>query len=82
MGCAEEGFLCESHDYLRQTKNLTTGDLKTLQEAKDRFDIVLANPPFGGKERKGRASGGRRSRYDIYQARTSGIPPRYGSASR
>src|ERR1700730_38044 len=89
------GFLCESHDYLRKTKNLTTADLKTLQErtfygkekkplayvigimnmilhgieapnivhtntltenisdiqAKDRFDIVLANPPFGGKER-------------------------------
>lgn len=89
------GFLCEAHDYLRQTKNLTTADLKTLQErtffgkekkplayvigimnmilhgieapnivhtntltenisdiqAKDRFDIVLANPPFGGKER-------------------------------
>jgi type I restriction enzyme M protein len=89
------GFLCEAHDYLRRTKNLTTADLKTLQErtffgkekkplayvigimnmilhgieapniihtntltenisdiqAKDRFDIVLANPPFGGKER-------------------------------
>jgi type I restriction enzyme M protein len=89
------GFLCEAHDYLRQTKNLTTADLKTLQErtffgkekkplayvigimnmilhgieapnivhtntltenisdiqAKDRFDVVLANPPFGGKER-------------------------------
>src|SRR5438270_457759 len=90
-----EGFLCEAHDYLRTTKNLTTADLKTLQErtflgkekkplayvigimnmilhgieapnivhtntltenisdiqAKDRFEIVLANPPFGGKER-------------------------------
>jgi type I restriction enzyme M protein len=89
------GFLCEAHDFLRKTKNLTTADLKTLQErtffgkekkplayvigimnmilhgieapnivhtntltenisdiqAKDRFDIVLANPPFGGKER-------------------------------
>ena len=90
------GFLCEAYDYLRQTPNLSTSDLKTLQERtfygkekkslayviaimnmilhgidapniihtntltenladvqeKDRYDVVLANPPFGGKERK------------------------------
>ena len=90
------GFLCEAFDYLTSQKNLTTNDMKTLQEStfygkekkslayviaimnmilhgieapnivhtntlaenladiqdKDRFDIVLANPPFGGKERK------------------------------
>jgi type I restriction enzyme M protein len=90
------GFLCESFDYLKQKKNLTTKDLTTLQtrsfygkekkslayviaimnmilhgidapniihtntltenladiQEKDRFDVVLANPPFGGKERK------------------------------
>ena len=90
------GFLCESFDYLRSAKNLTTKDLKILQECtfygkekkslayviaimnmilhgieapniihtntlsenladiqqKDRFDVVLANPPFGGHERK------------------------------
>lgn len=90
------GFLCEAFDYLRQRKNLSTNDLKILQErtfyAKEkkslayviaimnmilhgieapnvlhtntlaenladiqesnRYDIVLANPPFGGKERK------------------------------
>ena len=89
------GFLCESHDYLRQGK-LTTSQLKTLQtrtfygkekkslayviaimnmilhgidapniihtnslserladsQEKDRFDVILANPPFGGKERR------------------------------
>ncbi|OGT21676.1 MAG: type I restriction endonuclease subunit M [Gammaproteobacteria bacterium RIFCSPHIGHO2_02_FULL_42_13] len=89
------GFLCEAFDYLRRCKNLSTKDLKTLQEKtfyakekkslayviaimnmilhgieapnvlhtntlaenladiqeKDRYDIVLANPPFGGKER-------------------------------
>jgi len=93
--CGSAGFLCEAHDYLRQSK-LSTSDLKTLQEStfcgkekkslayviaimnmilhgieapnilhtntlaeniadiqdKDRFDIILANPPFGGKERK------------------------------
>jgi type I restriction enzyme M protein len=94
------GFLCEAYDYLRQggreQKQLTTTDLKTLQErtfyAKEKkslayviaimnmilhgieapnvqhtntlaenlqdiqpsnqHDIILANPPFGGKERK------------------------------
>ncbi|MDA8428223.1 MAG: N-6 DNA methylase [Geobacteraceae bacterium] len=90
------GFLCEAFDYLKAQPNLTTADLKTLQERtfygkekkslayviaimnmilhgietpniihtntlsenladvqeKDRYDIILANPPFGGKERK------------------------------
>ncbi|MBV5341443.1 MAG: N-6 DNA methylase [Deltaproteobacteria bacterium] len=90
------GFLCEAFDYLKAQPNLTTADVKTLQECtfygkekkslayviaimnmilhgieapniihtntltenladvqeKDRYDIVLANPPFGGKERK------------------------------
>jgi type I restriction enzyme M protein len=90
------GFLCEAFDHLKAQPNLTTADLKTLQERtfygkekkslayviaimnmilhgieapnvihtntlsenladiqeKDRFDIILANPPFGGKERK------------------------------
>ncbi|CDH43623.1 N-6 DNA methylase [Candidatus Contendibacter odensensis] len=94
--CGSAGFLCEAFDYLKAQPNLTTADLKTLQEHtfygkekkslayviaimnlilhgieapnilhtntlaenladiqdKDRFDIVLANPPFGGKERK------------------------------
>ena len=94
--CGSAGFLCESFDYLKLKKNLTTKDLKTLQERtfygkekkslayviaimnmilhgieapniihtntlsenladiqeKDRYDVVLANPPFGGKERK------------------------------
>ena len=89
------GFLCEAYDYLRNQPNLSTSDLKTLQERtfygkekkslayviaimnmilhgidapnivhtntlaenisdiqeKDQFNIVLANPPFGGKER-------------------------------
>lgn len=89
------GFLCEAFDYLMAKPNLTTADLKTLQEGtfygkekkslayviaimnlilhgieapniihtntltenladvqeKDRFDVILANPPFGGKER-------------------------------
>ena len=93
--CGSAGFLCESHDYLRQGK-LTTSQLKKLQtntfhgkekkslayviaimnmilhgidapkilhtntlsenimdiQEKDRFDVILANPPFGGKERK------------------------------
>ena len=94
------GFLCEAYDYLRQggrqKKQLSTKDLKTLQEStfyakekkslayviaimnmilhgietpnvihtntlaenlqdiqpRNQHDIVLANPPFGGKERK------------------------------
>src|SRR5579872_3162105 len=94
--CGSAGFLCESFDFLKATKSLTTKDLKTLQERtfygkekkslayviaimnmilhgieapnivhtntltenladiqeKDRFDVVMANPPFGGKERK------------------------------
>ncbi len=94
--CGSAGFLCESFDFLKAEKNLTTKELKTLQERtfygkekkslayviaimnmilhgidapniihtntltenladiqeKDRFDVVLANPPFGGKERK------------------------------
>ncbi len=89
------GFLCESFEYLKISKKLTTKDLKILQEGtfygkekkslayiigimnmifhgiespniihtntlaenimdiqeKDRYDVVLANPPFGGKER-------------------------------
>jgi len=89
------GFLCEAYDYLRKTPNLSTGNLKTLQERtfygkekkslayviaimnmilhgidapniihtntlaenisdiqeKDRFNVIFANPPFGGKER-------------------------------
>ena len=93
--CGSAGFLCETHDYLRAKPDLSTKDLKTIQEKtffgkekkslayviaimnmilhgietpnvlhtntlaenindiqeKDRFDIVLANPPFGGKER-------------------------------
>jgi len=31
--------------------NTLTENLMDLQE-KDRFDVVVANPPFGGKERK------------------------------
>jgi type I restriction enzyme M protein len=94
--CGSAGFLCESFDYLKAKKSLTTKDLKTLQEKtfygkekkslayviaimnmilhgieapniihtntltenladiqeKDRYDIVMANPPFGGQERK------------------------------
>jgi len=90
------GFLCESFEYLSKRKDLTTKDVKTLQEGtfygkekkslayviaimnmilhgieapniihtntltenladiqdKDRFDVVMANPPFGGKERQ------------------------------
>jgi type I restriction enzyme M protein len=89
------GFLCESFDYLQESKKLTPTDVETLQtktfygkekkslayiigtmnmilhgidapnllhtntlaenisdiQDKDRYDIVLANPPFGGKER-------------------------------
>jgi type I restriction enzyme M protein len=94
--CGSAGFLCEAFDYLRGQPNLSTADLRTLQErtfsgkekkslayviaimnlilhgieapnilhtntlaenlsdiqAKDQVDIILANPPFGGKERK------------------------------
>ena len=94
--CGSAGFLCESFDYMKNKKGLTTKDLKTLQEKtfygqekkslayviaimnmilhgieapniihanslsenladiqeKNRCDVVLANPPFGGKERK------------------------------
>ena len=94
--CGSAGFLCEAFDYLKESKKLTTGDIKTLQEntflgkekkslayviaimnmmlhgieaptilhtntlaenladiqEKDRVDVILANPPFGGKERK------------------------------
>ncbi|MBN1364391.1 MAG: N-6 DNA methylase [Syntrophaceae bacterium] len=90
------GFLCESFEYLKTSKDLTTKDAKTLQkntfygkekkslayiigtmnmilhgieapnivhtntlaenisdiQERDRYNIVLANPPFGGKERK------------------------------
>lgn len=93
--CGSAGFLCESFEYLKKQKNLTTKDFHTLQEKtfygkekkslayvigimnmilhgieapnivhtntltenladiqeKDRFEVVLANPPFGGKER-------------------------------
>ncbi len=94
--CGSAGFLCESFVYMKGKKNLTTKDLKTLQERtfygkekkslayviaimnmilhgieapnilhtntlsenladiqeKDRVEVILANPPFGGKERK------------------------------
>jgi type I restriction enzyme M protein len=94
--CGSAGFLCESSDYLRAGRKLTTKDLDTLQirtfygkekkslayviaimnmilhgieapniihtntlsenladvQQKDRFEVVLANPPFGGHERK------------------------------
>ena len=94
--CGSAGFLCESFEYMKAKKSLTTKELKTLQERtfygkekkslafvigimnmilhgieapnivhtntltenladiqeKDRFDVVLANPPFGGQERK------------------------------
>lgn len=90
------GFLVEAYEYLKESKNLTTKDMNTLQkntffgkekkslayiigtmnmilhgidtpniihtntlaenlvdiQEKDRYDIILANPPFGGKERK------------------------------
>jgi type I restriction enzyme M protein len=89
------GFLCESFDYLKSSKSLTTHDMETLQkrsfygkekkslayiigtmnmilhgveaphilhtntlseniqdiQEKDRYDVIMANPPFGGKER-------------------------------
>lgn len=93
--CGSAGFLCEAYDYLTSHGNLSTADLKTLQEhtfygkekkslayviaimnmilhgieapnilhtntlaenlsdiqPKHRMDVILANPPFGGKER-------------------------------
>lgn len=94
--CGSAGFLCEAFDFMRQTKGLTTKQMKVLQERtfygkekkslayviatmnmilhgidapnlihtntltenladiqeKDRYDVILANPPFGGGERK------------------------------
>jgi type I restriction enzyme M protein len=94
--CGTAGFLCEAHDYLLATPELSTDDLATLQtrtfygkekkslayviaimnlilhgieapniqhtntlaenlsdiQDKDRMEVILANPPFGGKERK------------------------------
>jgi type I restriction enzyme M protein len=94
--CGSAGFLCEAYEYLKAKPNLSTSDLKTLQERtfygkekkslayviaimnmilhgieapnvqhtntlaenladiqeRDRVDVILANPPFGGKERK------------------------------
>jgi type I restriction enzyme M protein len=94
--CGSAGFLCESFDFLKSGKKLTTKDLKTLQERtfygkekkslayvigimnmilhgieapniqhtntlaenlddvqeRHRVDVILANPPFGGGERK------------------------------
>jgi type I restriction enzyme M protein len=94
--CGSAGFFCETYDYLKQKKGLTTKELKILHEktfygrekkslayviaimnmilhgietpniihansltenladiqGKDRCQVVLTNPPFGGKERK------------------------------
>ncbi|MEI8369457.1 MAG: N-6 DNA methylase [Planctomycetia bacterium] len=94
--CGSGGFLCESFDFLKAKKGLSTKDARALQEKtffgkekkslayvigimnmilhgieapniihtntlaenladvqeRDRFDIILANPPFGGGERK------------------------------
>jgi type I restriction enzyme M protein len=94
--CGSAGFLCESFEFLKANKNLTTKDSRTLQDRtfygkekkslayviaimnmilhgieapniihtntltenladiqeKDRYEVVLANPPFGGQERK------------------------------
>jgi type I restriction enzyme M protein len=91
--CGSAGFLCESFEFLKAKKNLTTNEARTLQERtfygkekkslayviaimnmilhgieapniihtntltenladiqeRDRYDVVLANPPFGGK---------------------------------
>lgn len=93
--CGSAGFLCEAFEYLKNSRELSTNDVETLQkrsfygkekkslayiigimnmilhgieapniihtntlaenladiQEKDRFNIVLANPPFGGKER-------------------------------
>ena len=92
--CGSAGFLCESHDHLRQ-QELSVSELETLQQRTfygkekkslayiigvmnmilhgieapniihtnslaenlqdiqpgDQYDLILANPPFGGKER-------------------------------
>jgi type I restriction enzyme M protein len=93
--CGSAGFLCESFEYMKDKKSLTTKDAKTLQERtffgkekkplayvigimnmilhgieapnivrdntlaetqdyqeNDRYQVVMANPPFGGHERK------------------------------
>lgn len=94
--CGSAGFLCESFEYLKKGKELSTKERTILQERtfsgkekkslayviaimnmilhgieapnvlhtntltenindiqdKDRFEVVLANPPFGGSERK------------------------------
>jgi type I restriction enzyme M protein len=94
--CGSAGFLCEAHDYMLANMNLTTDNLRRLQEdtfygkekkplayvigimnmilhgieapniihtntlgenirdiqEKNRYRVILANPPFGGKERK------------------------------
>ena len=94
--CGSAGFLCESFEYMKAKKELTTKDRATLQQKtfygkekkslayvigimnmilhgieapnivhtntltenladiqeKDRYEIVMANPPFGGQERK------------------------------
>lgn len=93
--CGSAGFLCEAFEYLKNSRELTTKHVETLQKSsffgkekkslayiigimnmilhgieapniihtntlaenladiqeRDRYDIVLANPPFGGKER-------------------------------
>ncbi|KAF5421772.1 MAG: type I restriction enzyme M protein [Candidatus Methanocomedens sp.] len=90
------GFLCESFEYLKNSRDLTTNDVEILQQntfygkekkslayiigimnmifhgigspnvihtntlsenitdiqEKDRYDVIITNPPFGGKERK------------------------------
>jgi type I restriction enzyme M protein len=94
--CGSAGFLCESFEYMKAKKELSTKDRETLQkrtfygkekkslayviaimnmilhgieapnivhtntltenladiQEKDRYEIVMANPPFGGQERK------------------------------
>jgi type I restriction enzyme M protein len=94
--CGSAGFLCESFEYMKAKKDLTTKDHEKLQkrtfygkekkslayviaimnmilhgieapniihtntltenladiQERDRYEIVMANPPFGGQERK------------------------------
>src|SRR6266403_778171 len=56
--CGSAGFLCESFEYMKKKGKLTTRDLRTLQERtfygkeKKSLAYVIANPPFGGQERK------------------------------